>query len=64
METPEGTKLVKARPGRWLPEDHQIINDWIRRLKKAVAESPREVVPGADDEEIPHQGATTICHSA
>jgi phosphatidylserine decarboxylase len=45
METPEGTKLVKARPGGWLPEDHQIINDWIRRLKKTVAESPRELVP-------------------
>lgn len=44
METPEGTKLVKARPGGWLPQDHAHIDRWIHRLKKYVADHPRELV--------------------
>jgi phosphatidylserine decarboxylase len=44
METPEGTKLVKARPGGWLPQDPAHIDRWIRRLKKFVADHPRDLV--------------------
>jgi phosphatidylserine decarboxylase len=44
METPEGTKLVKARPGGWLPQDPALINRWIRKLKKYVASQPRDLV--------------------
>lgn len=44
METPEGTRLVKAHPGGWLPQDHVHIDRWIRRLKKYVADHPRDLV--------------------
>jgi len=44
METPAETKLVKARPGGWLPQDYTHIDRWIRRLKKYVADHPRELV--------------------
>jgi phosphatidylserine decarboxylase len=53
METPAGTKLVKARPGGWLPQDHAHIDRWIRRLKKYVADHPRELVaPIAEFQEM------------
>lgn len=38
-------KLVKGRPGGWLPHDHAHVNRWIRRLKKYVADHPCELVP-------------------
>ena len=44
METPERGKLVKARPGGWLPQDYAHIDRWIRRLKKYVAGHPRDLV--------------------
>jgi phosphatidylserine decarboxylase len=44
METPEGTRLTKARPGGWLPQDPAHIDRWIRRLKKFVANHPRDLV--------------------
>lgn len=44
MATPEGGKLVKARPGGWLPHDQAHVDRWIRRLKKYVADHPRALV--------------------
>lgn len=44
MATSDGTKLVKARPGGWLPHDHAHVDRWIRRLKKYVAGHPRGLV--------------------
>lgn len=41
---PNETVLLKARPGRWLPTQHEHIASWIRRLKARVAESPAELV--------------------
>ena len=53
METPEGTRLVKARPGGWLPQDPAHIDRWIRRLKKFVADHPRDLVePIAEFQEM------------
>jgi phosphatidylserine decarboxylase len=55
METPEGTKLVKAHPGGWLPRDPAHIDRWIRRLKKFVADHPRDLVePIAEFREMVH----------
>ncbi|HET9257588.1 MAG TPA: phosphatidylserine decarboxylase family protein [Pseudonocardiaceae bacterium] len=45
MQAGAGFKLVKARPGGWLPEDHRIIHDWIGRLKRLADASPRELAP-------------------
>jgi phosphatidylserine decarboxylase len=45
METPEETKLVKARPGGWIPHDHVHIQRWIQRLESYVADHPRDLVP-------------------
>lgn len=44
MDTLEGTKLVKARPGGWVPQDYTQIDRWIRRLKKYVAGHPCDLV--------------------
>ncbi|HEV7514787.1 MAG TPA: phosphatidylserine decarboxylase family protein [Thermoanaerobaculia bacterium] len=55
METPEGTKLVKARPGGWLSRDYAHIDRWIRRLKKYVADHPRDLVaPIAEFRDMVH----------
>jgi phosphatidylserine decarboxylase len=55
METAEGTKLVKARPGGWLPEDTEQTDRWIRRLKKFVADHPRDLVePIAEFRDMVH----------
>ncbi len=45
MNTAEGTRLTKARPGSRLPHDYNHVNRWIQRLTKYVAENPRELVP-------------------
>ncbi len=44
METPERTLFVKARPGEWVAQDHAHIHRWIHRLKKYVADHPRDLV--------------------
>lgn len=62
MDTPEGVKLVKARPGGWLPEDPALINRWIRKLKKFVADQPRDLVePIAEFRDMVH--ADRVLHA-
>ena len=45
MNTPGGINLIKGRPGSWLPQDYAHIDRWVRRLKKYVADQPRDLVP-------------------
>lgn len=44
-QTTESPLPIKSRLGRWLPSDQGAIDDWIRRLKKRIAERPLPLVP-------------------
>lgn len=45
METPQGAKIIKARPGGWLPRDYAHLVRWLARLKKHIVDHPRDLVP-------------------
>jgi phosphatidylserine decarboxylase len=45
MNSPVESKLIKGRPGGWLPQDYMYIDRWISRLQKYVSDQPRELAP-------------------
>ena len=45
MNSPDETKLIKGRPGGWLPQEYTHIDRWISRLQKYVTDQPRELAP-------------------
>lgn len=45
MPQPVIRKLIKARPGGWLPEDHTHINRWIQRLEAYSRRTNLPLIP-------------------
>ena len=45
------TKFTKAKQllGGWLPQNPQIIEDWIKKIKKFTAENPTQLIPEIAD---------------
>ncbi|MFO1432968.1 MAG: hypothetical protein U1F76_23140 [Candidatus Competibacteraceae bacterium] len=44
MNTPQQSKSAATRLGGWLPKDPKQDSNWIRKLKKSVAQRPCELV--------------------
>lgn len=44
MPANQAKRLVKARPGGWLPRDHAVVQRWIGKLRKHVDDAERELV--------------------